>query len=234
MKNAFISLTTSLFTITLLYFFTSASNAQVPMNQRDPFAGVWISYPQYPLSQYQNLADIKGAMAYGKWRDLYVTNTSFNWNTIDSNLNKIIKDSGKKAFIDVAGGYCTDNDPATLDSNDWPQFLKDRIARRNSQNPQKCYPLQFWDPLYLAYNASTNTYSGYYWDYIKALAIHLADYDKNLDGHPTTTDITIVRAMQMADTMENLPNETDLANGLWQAVDFVPAPNGRIYQVDLT
>lgn len=209
-------------------------SAQIPMNQRDPNAGIWIAYPKFPLSQYPNMADIKGIMVWENWKDIYVSNTNFNWTSLDSDLNKIINSAGKKAFIDVASGYCPDPVTGTGSDLNWPQFLRDRIARHNIVNEQHCYPLQFWDPLYLNYNTTTNTYSGYYWDYIKALAAHLADYDKNRDGRPNTTDITIVRASPMAATMENLPNVSEINNGEWQANNFIAASNGRIYNVDLT
>lgn len=191
-------------------------NHAIPLTQRHPDAGVWVAYPSnstFSIDASKNY--IKGIMAYVKWNEIFDSNQNYNWGTLDNTLNKIINQAGKKAFTNIPAGYCPDLD--------WPQFLKNRIARNKTANNKGCYPLQFWDPLY----------KEYYSHYIYALAKHLAEFDKT-DKNPTKTDITFVRAMTMAETMENLPSDSDIAQGIWNYSNFTPAANGHIYKVNLT
>jgi hypothetical protein len=156
---------------------------------------------------------ITGVMAYARWNAVYKGPNEFDWTSIDSELNLIINQAGKKAMLDVTAGYCP-----TLE---WPAWMRRLVASRTALNGMGCHPLQFWDPVYI----------GLYKDYIQAVASHLAHFDAN-DARPTQTDITFVRAEVMAATMENLPSSAQLSKWRWQ--DFTPAGNGRIYQVDLT
>ncbi len=185
---------------------------QVSLDKRYPDAGVWVAYPG---STDLSPTYIKGAMAYTKWKDIMTSNTNYNWTILDQELNRIINTAGKKAFTDLPAGYCP--------SLDWPQFLKDHIAHHKLDNGDGCNALQFWDPLY----------KQYYSDYIKALAKHLAESDSR-DIRPNQTDISLVRAMTMAKTMENLPGDDEINKGDWKASQFTAAPDGHIYNTDLT
>ena len=181
------------------------------LGERHPDAGIWVSYKNDNDVQDLKAPYIKGVMAYARWRDLYVGEHTFDWGSLNRDLEVIINEAHKKAFVAVAAGYCPELD--------WPEPAKQRIAARKRQNQKGCSPLQFWDPAYMALQE----------EYIRALASYLAAFDAN-DRNPRQTDILFVRAQVMAETMENLPS--DYTNWEWQ--DFNAAPNGRIYQVDLT
>lgn len=193
---------------------TVETNAPVPLNTRHPDAGIWFMYPWGNNS----LADlqkpyIKGAMAYARWRVIYTGPNTYNWYAINKELDLIINQAGKKAMVEIVAGYCPDLE--------WPSWLRERVAAKKETNGMGCYPLQFWDPVYM----------DYYKAYIRALADRLAQFDST-DARPKETDITLVRAQAMAESMENLPNDNQMSKWEWQ--DFNPAPNGRIYKVNLT
>ncbi len=189
-------------------------NAPVPLNSRHPDAGIWFMYP-WGNNTIEDLKKpyIKGAMAYVRWRVTYIGPNTYNWYTIDKELDLIINKAGKKAMVEVAAGYCPDLE--------WPAWMRSQVASKKEQNGMGCYAPQFWDPIYI----------DLYKSYIRALATHLAQFDST-DSRPQETDITFVRANVMAETMENLPNDDQMAKWEWQ--DFNPAPNGRIHQVNLT
>lgn len=185
--------------------------AEADLANRHPDAGIWVVYRgENSVADLQNPA-IKGVMAYAAWNKLYQNEGAFNWAKLDTGLDFAINQVGKKSFVEVAVGYCPEID--------WPPFLRTQVASRKVANKQGCLPLQFWDPVYI------NLYKAY----IRALADHLARFDAT-DARPDITDILFVRAQPMAETMENLPADYDN----WQWQDFTPAPNGRLYQVDLT
>lgn len=186
---------------------------QPSLTNRHPDAGIWVMYRGKNSVEDLQKPYIKGVMAYATWGATYKGEGNFNWYTIDSELNFIINQAGKKAMIDVTAGYCP--------SLDWPLWMRDQVASKKEPNSFGCYPLQFWDPVYINLHKA----------YISALADHLAAFDAS-DAHPNQNDITFVRAEVMAETMENLPNDNELAKWQWQ--DFNPATNGRIHQEDLT
>jgi hypothetical protein len=185
------------------------------LDTRHPDAGIWVAYQVSNTVEDLQKPYIKGVMVYSAWKRIYSGKNSFRWDALDKDLDEIINQAGKKTFIVVTAGYCP--------NLEWPQFMRDTIASHKELNGKDCYPLQFWDPLYIQY----------YKSYITALANHLAEYDSN-DNNPSQTDILFVRAQVMADTMENLPN--DYEN--WRVEDFNPAPNpapdGHIYNQNLT
>lgn len=187
--------------------------AEADLANRHSDAGIWVAYRGDNSVADLQKPYIKGVMAYAPWNNLYLGEGNFDWSKLDKDLNFAINKVGKKSFIVVTTGYCP-----TLE---WPAFMRAQVAHRSTANPKGCYPLQFWDPVYI----------NYYKTYIQALAEHLAQFDAT-DARPTTTDILFVRANVMAETTENLPNENEYGDWQWQK--FTPAPNGRIYQVDLT
>jgi|Deesub1362A_J573_1020465.scaffolds.fasta_scaffold04181_2 hypothetical protein len=197
---------------------SGAQAADAPLDQPHPQAGVWVVYRGANTAQDLDKPYIKGVMAYAKWRSLYLDENTYDWSKLDAGLDFAINQVGKKTFVVVAGGYSCNSDG----SNDWPQFLKERIARADKRNNQGCYPLQFWDPLYIEL----------YEAYIRALAEHLAEFDAN-DARPDETDVLFVRAQVMAVTMENLPNSYCPQDPTWCWQNLIPA-NGHVYQVDLT
>ena len=183
-----------------------------------PDAGIWVAYKASNTAEDLQQPYIKGVMAYGKWREIYTGEGQFNWYTLDRHLDFAINQVGKKTFITVASGYTCDSDGR----NDWPEVLKTNVARSTVKNAQGCFPLQFWDPLYIKL----------YKDYITALAEHLADFDSS-DARPNQTDVVYIRAQVMAVTMENLPNSDCSVDPEWCWRNLIPA-NGHVYQVDLT
>ncbi|MCC6456680.1 MAG: hypothetical protein IT328_17125 [Caldilineaceae bacterium] len=184
-----------------------------PMAQRHPDAGVWVAYRGANTTADLQKPYIKGIMAYSSWTKLWTSTGSFNWEPLRKELDYIVNTVGKQAFVVVAAGYCPEHP--------WPAPLRAAIAESKTVMGQGCKPLQFYDPLYLTM----------YQSYIRALANELARFDST-DSHPNETNITFVRAGEMALTVETLPNDSDLDK--WQWTDFNPAPNGRIYRVDLT
>ena len=178
---------------------------------RHPDAGVWVAYKGDNTAADLSKPHIKGVMAYVAWNDIYTGKNSFNWEALDTRLELAINKAGKKSFVEVTAGYCP--------NLEWPTFMRNQIAAHKEANNQGCKPLQFWDPIYIQL----------YKNYIKALANHLADFDAS-DIRPNQTDIIFVRANVMAETMENLPNDYSK----WRTENFHAAPNGRLYNVDLT
>lgn len=184
-----------------------------PLNQRHPDAGIWVVYRGANTTADLQKPYIKGIMAYTSWSKLWTGANTYNWTSLRAELDYIINTVGKQAFVQVAAGYCP--------NNPWPAHLIAVIAERKTVSSQGCNPLQFYDPRYLEM----------YRSYIRALAIELARFDST-DSYPNEVNIIFVRAAAMAETVENLPNDSDLDN--WEWTDFNPAPNGRIYQVNLT
>ncbi|MCC6454695.1 MAG: hypothetical protein IT328_07110 [Caldilineaceae bacterium] len=191
----------------------STADRSVTLSSRHPDAGIWVVYRGNNKADDLQKPYIKGAMAYATWKSIYTGPNEFNWGSLDRELGQVINDAGKKTMVVVTAGYCP--------SLDWPAWMRDRVASRKAANSMGCQPLQFWDPVYIDLQKV----------YIRALATHLAQFDAT-DAYPHQTDISLVRAQVMAETMENLPNDDTLSEWQWQ--DFNAASNGRIYQVDLT
>lgn len=184
-----------------------------PLSERHPDAGVWVMYRGANTVDDLKKPHIQGVMAYAIWNMIYVGPSTFDWSSLDKELDFIINQAGKRAMIDIPAGYCP--------HLDWPQWMRRVVASHTEDNGMGCYPLQFWDPVYIELHK----------EYIRALATHLAQFDAN-DARPDERDIVFVRAEVMAETMENLPNEDQLDKWTWEK--FTPARNGNIYQVDLT
>jgi hypothetical protein len=191
----------------------AAADAPAALSARHPDAGIWVMYRGANSVADLQKPYIKGVMAYARWNQTYTGPDQYDWSTLEGNLDFIVNDVGKRAMVDITAGYCPELD--------WPAWMRARVASRKQQNSMGCAPLQFWDPVYIELHKA----------YIRALADRLARFDSQ-DARPNETDIVYVRAEVMAETMENLPRETDLAHWEWQ--DFRPAGNGRIYKVDLT
>ncbi len=188
--------------------------AQVPpVTSRHPDAGIWVMYKGKNTVADLQKSHIKGVMAYAPWNVTYTKQNTFNWYSVDKELDFIINKAGKRAMLDVTVGYCP--------SLEWPAWMRAQVASHKVKNSGGCYPLQFWDPVYINLHKA----------YITAVADHLAQFDSK-DARPAQTDITFVRAEVMAVTMENMPNDNEMAKWEWQ--DFNPAPNGRIHKVNLT
>lgn len=181
------------------------------LNNRHPDAGIWVAYPGQNTASDLRKPYIQGIMAYASWQALYPAKGQFDWSTLDDDLDFAINQAGKRAFVNVVGGYC----PA----NPFPAAFRAAVAQRKTISTQGCKPLQFWDPLYF----------DIYEEYIRALANHLAAFDST-DDRPTVTDILFVRAAVMGDTVENLPNPSNISEFRW--ADFNPAPNGHLLQVN--
>jgi hypothetical protein len=184
-----------------------------PLDQRHPDAGIWVMYRGENSVADLQQPHIRGIMAYAPWNLTYVGPDEYNWFWLDRDLDFVINQVGKRAMVDITAGYCP--------QLDWPQWMRRQVASHQIINAEGCFPLQFWDPVYIELHQA----------YIRALATHLAEFDAN-DARPDQTDILFVRAEVMAETMENLPDIDDLHN--WQWRDFSPARNGNIHQVDLT
>ncbi len=190
---------------------TSAEEAS--LSSRHPDAGIWMMYRGNNTVADLQKPYIKGAMAYARWNEIYTGPNEFKWSTLNADLDLIINQAGKRAMVNVTAGYCP--------QGDWPAWMREQVASRKETHSMGCFPLQFWDPVYIDLHKA----------YIRALADYLAQFDSK-DARPNQTDITFVRAQVMAETMENLPNDNDYPEWEWQ--DFAPASKGRIHQVDLT
>lgn len=178
-----------------------------PLTQRHPDAGAWLMYPgQCPLE----LPEIRGVMAYAKWKDLEPSRGVFNWSSLDRELNRIAA-AGKAIMVDVTAGYAP--------SLPYPDWIHDTVARRRTPNANGDYPYQFWDARYRAL----------YREFIAALADHLAGWDA---AQGPGARVVFVRAAVMAETMENLPNEDGY--GQWTADQFTPARDGQLDATGLT
>jgi hypothetical protein len=180
---------------------------------RHPNAGIWVMYKGNNSVADLQQPYIRGIMAYAPWNVTYMGQNEFDWETLDAELDFIINEVGKPAMVDIPAGYCP--------NIDWPAWIREEVATYKEKNENGCHPFQFWDPTYIDLHKA----------YIRALANHLADFDSK-DTRPAQTDITFVRAEVMAKTMENLPNDDELSEWTWR--NFNSAPNGRIYEVDLT
>lgn len=184
-----------------------------PLAQRHPDAGIWVAYRGANTVADLQQPHIKGVMIWLSWDNIWTGNNVYNWGSLRSEYDLIVDQAGKKTFIEVSSGYCP--------NNPWPAPVLAVIAQSKIIGNHGCKNIQFYDPVYLTL----------YKQYIKALADEIARLDST-DGSPNVTDVVYLRAAEMAADMENLPNESDL--GDWQVADFNPAPNGNIYNANLT
>ncbi|MBU1130279.1 hypothetical protein KKE45_03085, partial [Patescibacteria group bacterium] len=124
--------------LSLSFCFKVIATSSDDLSRRHPDAGIWMAYQDDNTIQDIQKPYIKGVMIYSSWKSIYTGENTFNWDNLDRDLNEIINQAGKKAFIVVAVGYCP--------NLEWPQFMRNQIASHKEFNNQGCKPLQFWDP----------------------------------------------------------------------------------------